>query len=240
MVAAAYGGGEESAEQAAGVVSPVEVSTTEAAEPLPALPSPNDGHPSEELLYRRQGELLKALSSRSFTREAVAEEVGRGGRVIASRRTLARLYAGDDLSLRVAGKAPESFKLGAVMISRMDPGSLWLPPFVYAPKYLGKDGGLYVYAVTGRLKGKVWADGEGNVVHAEGTGLCPDLGDGEQPMRFRYEAEGGLPKGAYVDQEVKDKKGRGHRLRVVIRFSDYKLHRAEEPGVLDIGDVEGQ
>ena len=243
-VAAGYRGREGPARQptrqAEEVVSAAGVSVAEPALPQLTPPAPGDGHPSEELLYRRQRELLDALSSRSFTREVVAEEVDKNSRVVASRREVARLYAGDDLSLRVAGETPASLKLKAVTVSRLDAGSLWLPPFVHEPSYLGRDGRLYVYAVTGRLDGRVWADTEGNVVRAEGMGLCPDCKDGEQPLRFRYEAEGGLPKSAAVGQEIRDKKGRAHRLRIVIRFSEYKLHRAEEPRVLDIGDVEGR
>ena len=202
----------------------------------------------------KETEFRRALNSYAFKRDALVQEIGMGGQVIGEYRRVSDMTF-DDQGGRyekinffpmatLEGMTPEDLEdLGGVNPFALEGGKL----NQYVFKYVGKERidelDLYVFDVAPRVMpdakktkerffiGRVWVDDQDlQIVKSKGKGI-PETKINKFPIveTFREQIDGKywFPTYAYADDDLIFDNGTNRRLRMQVKYTDYKVGRAQ-------------
>lgn len=202
---------------------------------------------AKETLFRR------ALNEYAFNRDALIQEIGMGGQVIGEFRQKSFLTF-DDSGKRyerinfapmatLVGMTPEDLEdLGGVNPFALEGGKIHL----YAFKYVGKERidelDLFVFDVAPKVApdpnktkerffiGRIWVDDQDlQIVKSKGKGI-PETKNNKFPIVETYREQIDkfwFPTYAYCDDELVFDNGTSRRLRMQVKYTDYKIGRGK-------------
>ena len=202
----------------------------------------------------KETEFRRALNSYAFKRDALVQEIGMGGQVIGEYHRVSD-FTFDDQGNRfekinffpmasLYGMNQEDLEdLGGVNAFALEAGKL----SQYAFKYIGKERidelDLYVFDVAPKIMpdvkktkerffiGRVWVDDHDlQIVKSKGKGI-PETKDNKFPVvdTYREQVDGKywFPTYAYADDDLIFDNGTSRRLRLQIKYTDYKVGRGK-------------
>ena len=202
----------------------------------------------------KETEFRRALNSYAFKRDALVQEIGMGGQVIGEYRRVSD-FTFDDQGNRfekinffpmatLYGMNQEDLEdLGGVNAFALEAGKL----SQYAFKYVGKERidelDLYVFDVAPKIMpdakktkdrffiGRIWVDDHDlQIVKSKGKGI-PETKDNKFPVveSYREQIDGQywFPTYAYADDDLIFDNGTSRRLRLQIKYTDYKVGRGK-------------
>jgi TonB family protein len=202
----------------------------------------------------KESEFRRALNSYAFKRDALVQEIGMGGQVTGEYHRVSD-FTFDDQGNRfekinffpmasLYGMNQEDLEdLGGVNAFALEAGKL----SQYAFKYIGKERidelDLYVFDVAPKIIpdakkikdrffiGRVWVDDHDlQIVKSKGKGI-PETGDNKFPIveTYREQIDGKywFPTYAYADDDLIFDNGTSRRLRLQIKYTDYKVGRGK-------------
>jgi TonB family protein len=202
----------------------------------------------------KETEFRRALNSYAFKRDALVQEIGMGGQVIGEYHRVSD-FTFDDQGNRfekinffpmatLYGMNQEDLEdLGGVNAFALEAGKL----NQYAFKYIGKERidelDLYVFDVAPKIMpdekkikdrffiGRIWVDDHDlQIVKSKGKGI-PEAKDNKFPIveTYREQIDGKywFPTYAYADDDLIFDNGTNRRLRLQIKYTDYKVGRGK-------------
>lgn len=202
----------------------------------------------------KETEFRRALNSYAFKRDALVQEIGLGGQVTGEYHRVSD-FTFDDHGNRfekinffpmatLYGMNQEDLEdLGGVNAFALEAGKL----SQYTFKYIGKERvdelDLYVFDVAPRIMpdpkktkerffiGRVWVDDHDlQIVKSKGKGI-PETKDNKFPVvdTYREQIDGKywFPTYAYADDDLIFDNGTSRRLRLQIKYTDYKVGRGK-------------
>ena len=202
----------------------------------------------------KETEFRRALNSYAFKRDALVQEIGMGGQVIGEYRRVSD-FTFDDQGNRfekinffpmatLYGMNQEDLEdLGGVNAFALEAGKL----SQYSFKYVGKERidelDLYVFDVAPKIMpdakktkdrffiGRIWVDDQDlQIVKSKGKGI-PETKDNKFPVveSYREQIDGKywFPTYAYADDDLIFDNGTSRRLRLQIKYTDYKVGRGK-------------
>jgi TonB family protein len=200
----------------------------------------------------KESEFRRALNTYAFKRDALVQEIGMGGQVIGEYHRVSD-FTFDDQGNRyekinffpmatLYGMNQEDLEdLGGVNAFALEAGKL----SQYAFKYIGKERidelDLYVFDVAPKIMpdakktkerffiGRIWVDDHDlQIVKSKGKGI-PETKDNKFPVveSYREQIDGKywFPTYAYADDDLIFDNGTSRRLRLQIKYTDYKVGR---------------
>ena len=202
----------------------------------------------------KETEFRRALNSYAFKRDALVQEIGMGGQVIGEYHRVSD-FTFDDQGNRfekinffpmatLYGMNQEDLEdLGGVNAFALEAGKLSQYNFKYIGKERVDELDLYVFDVAPRILpdakktkerffiGRVWVDDHDlQIVKSKGKGI-PETKDNKFPVvdTYREQIDGKywFPTYAYADDDLIFDNGTNRRLRLQIKYTDYKVGRGK-------------
>ena len=202
----------------------------------------------------KETEFRRALNNYAFNRDALVQEIGMGGQVIGEFRQKS-FFTFDDSGNRyerinfspmatLVGITPEDLEdLGGVNPFALEGGKI----HHYAFKYVGKERidelDLYVFDVAPKVMpdasktkerfftGRIWVDDHDlQIVKSKGKGI-PETKNNKFPIvetyREQIDNKYWFPTYAYCDDELLFDNGTSRRIRMQVKYTDYKVGRGK-------------